>query len=184
MGSMRAVAVPRAGSGPFSPVYQLTVSVDVPATSAVALLNAGPTTRCGGLPKKSLLAATADAAVSEVSASLSTAAVSAACRLSAVKSELGAMVNSFGPGVADVVAVSVMDSLVPSGRLKRNWMVSPSFGLVTRSTEATAGDPAGPVTVAPASVEVTLASLKPNGDTASSATCTDVSVVPVISRRP
>src|ERR1700741_529240 len=138
---MRAVAVPRAGPGPFSPVYQPTVSVGVPATSAVAVVNGGPATRCGGLPKKSLLAATAEAAVSEVSASLSTAAVSAASRLSAVVPGAGAMVNSFGPGVAELVAVRVIDSLVPSGRLKRNCMVSPAFGLMGRSTEATAGDP-------------------------------------------
>ncbi len=45
------------------------------------------------------------------------------------------MVNSFGPGVAEVVAVSVMLSLEPSGSVKRNWMVSPAFGLTApRST--------------------------------------------------
>src|SRR5262245_58394907 len=119
LGSTRAVAVPRAGSGPSSPVYQITVSDDVPATCVVAVVKPGPGTRCGGLPKKSLLAATADAAVSDVSASLSTAAVNAASRLSAVVPGAGAMVNSFRPGVAELVAVSVIDSLVPSGRLKR-----------------------------------------------------------------
>ena len=75
---MRAVAVERAGSLPVSPVYQITVLADVPAISAVAVSKGGPATRCGGLlasaSKKSLEAATAEAAASEVPASLPTPA--------------------------------------------------------------------------------------------------------------
>ena len=71
---MRAVAVERAGSLPASPVYQITVLAALPATMPVAMSNGGPSTRCGGLAvsasKKSLEAATADAAVSAVDASL------------------------------------------------------------------------------------------------------------------
>ncbi len=59
-------------------------------------------------------------------------------------------------------------------------MVSPSFGLAVKSTDAAAGEPAGPVTVAPVIVVETLASLKPKGETASSATCTEVAVGAVI----
>ena len=78
---MRAVAVERGGFAPFSPIYQETVLAAVPATSAVAVLNGGPATRCGGLAKKLLEAATADAADSAVWASVLTDVVSAAWRL-------------------------------------------------------------------------------------------------------
>src|SRR6267378_4382905 len=44
---MRATAVPRAESGPLSPVYHETVLADVPATSVVAVANGGPATRSG-----------------------------------------------------------------------------------------------------------------------------------------
>ena len=67
-------------------------------------------------------------------------AVSAACKLAAVAVAVSPMVNSFAPGVADVVAVSVMVSLVPSGSVKRNWTVSPAFGRPVRSTETAGGD--------------------------------------------
>ena len=56
--------------------------------------------------------------MSEVSASLVIAVVNAALRLSLVAIEFAPILNSFGPGAADVVAVNVMSSLVPSGRLK------------------------------------------------------------------
>jgi hypothetical protein len=69
------------------------VSALVPATVAVAVVKVGPTTRWGGLPKKSLPAATADAAASEVSASLPIAAVSAVCRLAAVAAGVAPMTN-------------------------------------------------------------------------------------------
>ena len=70
------------------------------------------------------------------------------------------MVNSFGPGVADVVAVSVMVSLLPSGKLKRNWTVSPAFGSPVRSTVIAGGAPAGPVTVELAKLELMLGQLE------------------------
>src|SRR5690349_18401180 len=148
---MRAVDVVRAGSLPASPVYHVTVLAGVPAVSAVALSNGGPATRCGGLAasilKKSLPAATADAAVSDVRASVPTLPVSAACMLVAVTSGVVPIVNSFGPGVADVVAVSVRSSVEPSGRLSENLIVSPALGLPpTKSIEIAAGDPVGPVT--------------------------------------
>src|SRR3954470_12785964 len=86
--STRAVAVPRAGSEPFSPVYHITVSAAVPATRLVALLGGEPETRWGGLPKKSLPAATAEAAVSDVSASLAREALNAPARFPAVTSDV------------------------------------------------------------------------------------------------
>ena len=125
--------------------------------------------------KKLLEAATAEAADSEVCASVPMDVFKAVCRLPAVAVEFAPMVNSFGPGVAEVVAVSVRLSLVPSGRLKDNVTVSPGLGLVApKSIEADAGGPAATVT-APAIDEVAPASLKPNGDPAtSSATLTPV----------
>src|SRR3954447_25488629 len=100
---MRATEVPRAGSVPASPVYHVTVSLGVPAIRLVALSNGGPATRCGGwgesVLKKSFEAAIADAAVSEVLASLPIEVVSAACRLPAVADAFGPMVNWSGPGV-------------------------------------------------------------------------------------
>jgi hypothetical protein len=103
---MRAVALSRAGSVPISPVYQMTVSADVPATRLVAVSNGGPATRCGGFSKKFPAAAMADAAVSDVSASLSIAAVSAVCRFAAVMDGVAPIVNSFGPGVVEAVAAA------------------------------------------------------------------------------
>src|SRR4051794_41729832 len=103
-GSTRATAVDRAGSGPFSPVYHITVFADVPGAKLVAVANGGPATRCGGSPKKSSAAFTAEAAVSDVSASFPSDVVSAACRLAAVAAALGPMLNSSGPGVVAVVA--------------------------------------------------------------------------------
>ena len=148
------------------------------------MVKGGPATRCGGSAKKSSDAAIAEAADSEVPASLPTAAVSAVCRLAAVTSLVAPMANWFGPGLAEVVAVSVMLSVEPSGSVKRYWMVSPSFGLTTpRSTVEAAGGPDG-VTVAPLKLEVTPASLSPNGETASSASRTEVTVGAEISRRP
>src|SRR5262249_37437678 len=81
-GSTRAVAVLRAGLVPASPLYQNTVLLVVPGTNDVAVLKGGPFTRIGGLDasvlKKSLPAATAEAATSDVSASFVTAVVNAA----------------------------------------------------------------------------------------------------------
>src|SRR5262249_10747318 len=131
--STRATAVERAGVGPASPVYQLTVLTLVTVVSAVAWLNgiAGglATTRSGGLlPKNSFAAWIAEAAASDVAASLPTAAVSAAWRLFAVAVVSAPMVNWLSPGGFAVVAVSVRSSLVPSGRAKVNRTVSPALG--------------------------------------------------------
>src|SRR4051794_41551989 len=117
-GSTRATAVDRAGSGPFSPVYHITVFADVPGAKLVAVANGGPATRCGGSPKKSSAAFTAEAAVSDVSASFPSDVVSAACRLAAVAAALGPMLNSSGPGVVAVVAVRGRLLAGPSGRGK------------------------------------------------------------------
>ncbi len=183
---MRATAVPRAASVPISPVYQVTVLVDVPATSVVALSNGGPATRIGGAPaptlKKSFAAAIAEAAESEVAASLVTEAASAACRLAAVAVVLPPMVNWFGPGVAEVVAVSVRFSVDPSGTANVNVMVCPLLGLAANETPMLGGEP---VTLAPESVEATPASLNPNGEPGTSSEI--VRLLPTaggISRRP
>src|SRR5258707_155201 len=54
-----------------------------------------------------------------------------------------------------------------------------------RSTETAAGDPAGPVMVAPVSVDETALNFRPNGEPAtSSATCTEVGVGEERTRRP
>ena len=157
--------MPRAGSVPISPVYQVTVLLDVPATSAVAVERASPATRIGGWPaptlKKLSAAAIAEAADSDVAASFCVAVVSEACRFAAVALTLAPMVNSPAPGGEAFVAVSENCALVPSGSANENVIASPGFGLLVRLTLADAGDPAGPVTVAPLS-ELTLASFMPN----------------------
>src|SRR5690242_2745803 len=160
-----AVAVCRAGSAPFSPVYQNTVLAGVPATSEVAVSNGGPLTRCGGFEvKKSFDAASAEAAGNAVCARLVTAPLSAVCKLAAVSAVVVPMVNWPGPGGELVVACSEMVWVEPSGKVRPNWIVSPSFGLAPSVTEIDGGEPLGPATVAPAIVVVAPASLKPNGE--------------------
>ncbi len=67
-----------------------------------------------------------------------------------------------------MVAVSEIVSLVPSGRLKLNAILSPSFGLTApRSMVADGGAPAGCVTVAPVSDEVMAPSFNPNDEPSS-----------------
>src|ERR1700730_13925604 len=185
-GSTCATAVPRAESVPVSPLYQLTVFAVVPATSVVATPSGGEPTRIGGWPKKLSPAVTADAATSGPLASAPIEVLSAALRLAAVAVELAPMAKLLaGSGVA-VEAVSVMSSVVPSGRLKVNLTDSPSAGLVApRSTDIAAGVPVGWVIVAPVSVEVIALSLRPNADgEASSAICTDVADGAVSTTRP
>src|SRR5262245_11311459 len=170
--STRATAVPRAGSLPPSPVYQNTVSAGVPDTSAVAVAG-GPETRRGGLAssmlKKSLAAASAEAADSDVRASFPRPAVTAVLRLAAVSAGVAPIVNSLAVGVADVVAVSTRFSREPSGRLSVKVIFSPGLGTpAVKSTESAGGAPAGPATVALVSPEVTAPSLKPNGEPAKS----------------
>src|SRR6267142_2355648 len=79
-----------------------------------------------------------------------------------------------GGGVV-VVAVSSIDSVVPSGRLKLNLTLSPLLGLTPpRSTVAAGGTPAGCVMVAPVSDELTEASLRPNAEPSSATLVTVV----------
>src|SRR6187399_125404 len=148
---------------PISPVYQVTVLDAVPAVSAVAV-KGDPATRIGGWPavtsKNMCAAATADAADSDVAASLPTDVVSAACRFVAVCAGVDPMVNSPAAGGASVVAVSAILSVVPSGSVKENVIASPGLGLLVKFTVTLAGEPVGPVTVAPLS-GVTPASFSP-----------------------
>src|SRR6185312_10542354 len=165
---MRAVVEERIDPVALLPVYQDTVLALVPATSEVAVAGV-PETRMGGSSKKLLDAAIAEAAVSEVLPIWLRPAVRAACRLIAVAAAVAPMVNWLVPGVVEAVACSVNFCVVPSGRLNVKVTVSPSLGLpAPRSTEMAAGEPVGPLTVAPVRVELTPASLRPNGEPATS----------------
>src|SRR3954470_19775698 len=180
-----------------SPIAKWLVSESVaaaPDSSVAPVIGAGGTallltTLPLAIPvvlKKSLPASSADEATSDVLASLPIAVLSAALRLAAVAVEVKPMTKlPAGSGVA-LEAVSSMDSVVPSGSLNAKLTFSPSLGLAApRSTEMAAGDPAGPVTVAPVNVDDTALSFSPNGDVAtSSATCTDVARGEVMTRRP
>src|SRR4029079_14002967 len=67
-----------------------------------------------------------------------------------------------------VVAVSENASLVPSGRLKLNVILSPSVGLTApRSIVAAGGVPLGCVTVAPVSDELIAPSFNPKEEPSS-----------------
>src|SRR5258708_3759163 len=103
--SILAVAVARAGVAPFSPVYHDNVLAGVPGTNVVDDDSGpGPPTRSGGLELKKL----SDAVIAEVSA---------VCRFAAVTALVAPIANELaGSGLA-VDAVSVMFSLVPSGKL-------------------------------------------------------------------
>ena len=75
--------------------------------------------------------------------------------------------------------------MVPKiGMVKPMVICSPAFGFAAKSTPIVAGGAEGPVTVALLSVELTASISSPNGDTASSAICTDVAVGFVTVRRP
>src|SRR6195952_4036408 len=87
---MRAVEGARADPAPGWPVYHDTVLAAVPDTSVVAEPSGVAPTRFGGSPKKSLPAATADAATSDVFASVPIEAVSAALRLADVAAGVAA----------------------------------------------------------------------------------------------
>src|SRR5262249_1657771 len=164
-----AIAVERAGMLPWSPVYHITVSADVPFTSAVAVSKGGPATRWGGLElKKSLAAAIAEAAGSAVCARLVTAFVSAVCRLPAVRDGVAPIVNWLAPAGEAVVACKLIVWFDPSGKVRLNWMVSPFTGFDPRVTDIPGGAPLVPVTVAPLRFELMPESLKPNGEPATS----------------
>ena len=186
---MRAVAVERADVAPASPVYQITVLAVVPAVTLVAVSKGGPATRCGGLlksaPKKSFEAVTAEAALSELAARPQMVLVSSAvASWRRLRSAWLPMANWLVPGGVLVVAVSVRFWLVPSGRVRLRLSVSPSLGWPVKSTDRLGGEPLGPLTVALLKVEVTEPSLKPKGETASSATATEVAVGGPMTRRP
>src|SRR5438445_6347269 len=95
------------------------------------------------------------------------------------------MVNWPALGVALFVAVNVKFVLVPSGKLNRNEIVSPAFGLPPdKSISSEAGAPVGPVVAALVRFDVTDASLSPNGEEESSATDTSVALGWLTTRRP
>src|ERR1700693_3379840 len=58
--------------------------------------------------------------------------------------------------------------LVLSGRGRLDWAASPLLGFDPSVTDAVLGEPVGWVTVAPVRLELTPASLNPNGDPATS----------------
>jgi hypothetical protein len=99
---------------------------------------------------------------------LETAPLSAVCRLVAVAAALAPMVNWLAPGGEAVVACSVIAWLEPSGSVRLNVMLSPALGLEPSATEIDAGEPDGPVTVAPVRLELTPLSVNPNGEPATS----------------
>src|SRR4051794_25191564 len=136
--------------------------------------------------KKSLPACIADAATSEVLASVPIAVLSAALRLAAVATVSIPIAKLPAGGGVALEAVSAIDSCEPSGRLNVKLTLSPLLGLVApRSIVTPAGEPPGPVTVPPpVSDDETELSLRPNGEPAkSSATCTDVVVGDEMTRR-
>src|SRR5688500_11076356 len=104
----------------------------------------------------------AEAATSDVFASVPTELVSAALRLAAVAAGV-APIAKLPAGVGTALeAVSCTVSLVPSGRLKVKLTASPSAGLVApRSIEMAGGVPAGPVMVAPVNDDDTDCSFMP-----------------------
>lgn len=140
--------------------------------------------------KKLSPAVTAEAATSDVLASFLMAVFSAVLRFAAVLFGLTGTLASIaklpsGVGVA-VDAVRSICSVVPSGSVNWTLSLSPLFGLTPlRSTENDTGEPLGPVTVAPVSVEDTALILSPNGDpAASSDTFTELGVGCACTRRP
>src|SRR5712691_4365452 len=102
-------------------------------------------------------------------------AVSADCKFDVVAAVSTPIANEPAGGGVVVVAVSSIDSVVPSGRLKMNLSLSPLLGLTPpRSTVAAGGTPAGCVMVAPVSDELTEASLRPNAEPSSATLVTVV----------
>src|SRR6185437_14585115 len=119
--------------------------------------------------KKLSPASTADAATSEVLASVLIDEFSAESKLDAVSAGVEPIVKLPAGAGEVLVAVSETVWVVPSGRLKVRLTLSPGFGLVApKSTEIAAGEPDGPETVAPVSDEDTEFSLRPKGEPATS----------------
>src|SRR5262245_18380245 len=152
-----------------------SVAPVIGAGTAALLLTTPPTAMLSVLKKLSE-AAMAEAATSEVLASVPSAVVSAALRLVAVAVELAPIAKHPLGGGVELEAVSVIASDVPSGKLNVKVTFSPLFGLVApRSTDIAGGDPLGPLIVEPVNDDVIALSLKPNGEPAtSSAIPTDV----------
>src|SRR3954452_2387991 len=165
---IRAIDEARAAPAPFSPLYQNTVFAAVPLVSAVALASGTPDTRCGGSAKKSRVAATADAATSEVLASVAIAPFSALLRLAEVAAAVAPIANPPAGVGTTVDAVSWMVSLEPSGRSNLKLIWSPLFGTAPSAIVTAGGDPVGPVTVAPVTCDETEFSFSPNTDGATS----------------
>src|ERR1700720_1994875 len=78
--------------------------------------------------KKSLPASNADAATSEVLASVPIAAFNAAFRFAAVSVEFAPIAKPPAGGCVALEAVSSIESVVPSGSLKAKLTLSPSLG--------------------------------------------------------
>src|SRR5208283_284202 len=179
---------PRADPGLAAPppVYQKTVLAGVPFTSDVAVSKGGPLTRNGGESKKLLEASIAEDATKAVFATVLIDEVRAVCKFEAVAAGVAPIVNDPDGGGDVVVAVSCTVCVVPSGMLKVKLTLSPGLGLAAPSaTDIVAGDPVGPVTVAPVSVELTEFSFMPKGEPAtSSASETEVVVGADTTRRP
>src|SRR3984957_12613133 len=163
-----------------SPTAKPVVSESEPAVpdSAVALVigAAGVCWLVATLPtallegsKKSLPAATAEAATRSVFATVPIAVFSAALRLAAVAAGVAPIAKVLAGAGVVLDAVNVTDDVVPSGRLKLSVTASPGLGLVEpKLNDTAAGEPDGPVTVAPVSDDVTELSFRPNGDPAAS----------------
>src|SRR5689334_14215965 len=135
--------------------------------AGIWLLTALPVIVADGLKKLSD-AAIADAATSEVSPSVWIEVVNTACRFAVVATVSTPIRNEPAGGGFFVVAVNAIVSLVPSGRLKLNAILSPSFGLTApRSTVAAGGAPVGCVTVAPVSDELMAPSFNPKDEPSS-----------------
>src|SRR6478736_9143510 len=162
-----------------SPAAKLAASESVgavPESSVAPVIGAGtvswlftgvPVTVADGLKKLSD-AVIADAATSAVSLSVLIEDVNVACKFVVVAAVSTPIRNEPAGGGFLVVAVSAIDSVVPSGRLKLNVILSPSFGLTApRSTVAAGGAPDGCVTVAPVSDELIEPSFIPNDEPSS-----------------
>src|SRR5581483_1586495 len=166
---LESESVPAAPDNAVAPVIGAGGTAWLFATLPVATLS---------VLKKLSPAATAEAATSEVAASVPIDEFRAAFRFAAVAAGVAPIVK-LPLWAGDVlVAVNWMESVVPSGSLKLKVIWSPGFGLpAVMSTETEGGEPAGPVTVALVSDDETELSLKPKGEpAASSATLTDVAV--------
>ncbi|MGY3444386.1 hypothetical protein ACVW17_004387 [Bradyrhizobium sp. USDA 4473] len=150
------------------------VAPEIGAGGVLWLLTAAPETVATGL-KKLLDAATAEAATSEVSLNVLIEEVSVDCKLAVVAVVSAPIRNEPVGGGFVVVAVSSIASVVPSGSVKLNVILSPSFGLTApRSTEADFGAPVGCVTVAPVNDDCTDSSFSPNGEPSSATLVTVV----------